>query len=53
MQYSLMQISLDLMGILLVPDWIPLMEKTDLGEGLDQCAIVPYAIFKSMHFMEI
>lgn len=41
------------MGILPVQDWIPLMEKTYLGEGLDQCAIVPYAIFKRMYFMEI
>lgn len=48
-----MQISLDSMGILLVPDWIPLVEKTDLGQGLDQCTIVPYAIFKSMHLMEM
>lgn len=41
------------MGTLQVPDWIPLMEKTDLGERLDQCTIVPYAIFKSMHVVEI
>lgn len=53
MQYSLVQSSLASMGILPVQDWIPLMEKTYLGEGLDQCTIVPYAIFKRMYFMEI
>lgn len=53
MRYSLVQSSLDSMGILPVQDWIPLMEKTYLGEGLDQCAIVPYAIFKRVYFMEI
>lgn len=29
------------------------MEKTYLGDRLDQCAVVPCAVFKHMYYMEI